>query len=141
MNSQTSLVAEQTRLAQWASDIKDCQNRPNGMKIDDWCAQHGITKANYYYRLRRVRGACLASVKPANPTPTAFAELPVPAGALNQSAAQEVMQAFLKLNRAGRDGRTEISPPPIRSLMNVFAFFPINTVSFFLCIAACFFDC
>ena len=61
MNSQASLVAEQTRLAQWASDIKDCQNRPNGMKIDDWCAQHGITKANYYYRLRRVRGACLAS--------------------------------------------------------------------------------
>lgn len=63
MHSQTSLVAEQTRLAQWASDIKDCQNRPNGMKIDDWCAQHGITKANYYYRLRRVREACLASVK------------------------------------------------------------------------------
>ena len=24
-----------------------------------WCAQHGITKANYYYRLKRVRKACL----------------------------------------------------------------------------------
>ena len=72
MSSQTSLVAEQTRLAQWASDIKDCQNRPNGMKIDDWCAQRDITKANYY-RLKRVRGACLASVKPAHST--AFVEL------------------------------------------------------------------
>lgn len=72
MHSQTNLVAEQTRLAQWTSDIQDCQNRPNGMKIDDWCARHSITKANYY-RLRHVREACLASVKSA-PT-TTFSEL------------------------------------------------------------------
>ena len=26
MNSQTSIVAEQTRLKQWASDIRDCQH-------------------------------------------------------------------------------------------------------------------
>ena len=29
------------------------------MKVDAWCQEHGITKANYYYRLRRVREACL----------------------------------------------------------------------------------
>ncbi len=59
MNTQTSLVAEQIRLQQWADQIRDCQNRPSDMKVDAWCREHGITKANYYYRLRRVREACL----------------------------------------------------------------------------------
>lgn len=59
MNTQTSLVAEQLRLQQWADQIRDCQNRPSDMKVDAWCQEHGITKANYYYRLRRVREACL----------------------------------------------------------------------------------
>ena len=59
MNTQTSLVAEQIRLQQWADQIRDCQNRPSDMKVDVWCQEHGITKANYYYRLRRVREACL----------------------------------------------------------------------------------
>ena len=59
MNTQTSLVAEQIRLQQWADQIRDCQNRPSDMKVDAWCQEHGITKANYYYRLRRVREACL----------------------------------------------------------------------------------
>ena len=54
MNTQTSLVAEQIRLQQWADQIRDCQNRPSDMKVDVWCQEHGITKANYYYRLRRV---------------------------------------------------------------------------------------
>lgn len=51
MKSQTSLVAQQTRLSEWAEQIKECQNRPQGMKIDEWCRLHGITKANYYWRL------------------------------------------------------------------------------------------
>lgn len=59
MNTQTSLVAEQIRLQTWADQIRDCQNRPSDMKVDAWCQEHGITKANYYYRLRRVREACL----------------------------------------------------------------------------------
>ena len=29
------------------------------MDVETWCAQNNITKANYYYRLRRVRKACL----------------------------------------------------------------------------------
>ncbi len=59
MTEQTSLVAQQVRLMQWAEQIKDCQNRPDGMDISTWCAQHNITKANYYYRLKRVRQMCL----------------------------------------------------------------------------------
>lgn len=59
MNTQTSLVVEQIRLQQWTDQIRDCQNRPSDMKVDVWCREHGITKANYYYRLRRVWEACL----------------------------------------------------------------------------------
>lgn len=61
MNTQTSLVAEQVRLKQWAEQIKECQNRPADMKVDTWCTQNGLTKANYYYRLRRVWEACLTA--------------------------------------------------------------------------------
>lgn len=54
MSSQTSLVAEQVRLQQWAAQIQDCKNCPADMKVETWCSEHGITKANYYYRLKRV---------------------------------------------------------------------------------------
>ena len=75
MNTQANLVAEQVRLKQWTEQIKDCQNRPADMKEDTWCAQHGLTKSNYYYRLRRVREACLTVCENAG---TSFVELPKP---------------------------------------------------------------
>ncbi len=62
MGSATTAVAVQYRLKEWAEQIRECQNRPAGMSVIDWCAGHGITKANYYYRLRRVREACLESL-------------------------------------------------------------------------------
>lgn len=67
MNSATTAVAVQYRLKEWAEQIRECQNRPAGMSIVDWCAGHGITKANYYYRLRRVRQACLENLPPEAP--------------------------------------------------------------------------
>lgn len=63
MSSETSMVAADFRLQEWAAQIKDCRNRPAGMSVVSWCACHGITKANYYYRLRRVREACLETVR------------------------------------------------------------------------------
>ena len=74
MGSQTSLVAKQCRIQSWAMQIKECQNRPTDMTVDEWCLQNNITKANYYYRLKCVRQACLDSMES---TP-AFVELPVP---------------------------------------------------------------
>lgn len=76
MATQTSLVAQQVRIRQWAEQIRDCQNRPEGMDVETWCTQNNLTKSNYYYRLRRVRKACLAQIP--NEEPPAFAELPVP---------------------------------------------------------------
>lgn len=76
MNSQTSLVARNYRLQQWAVQIQDCQNRPKEMSVNDWCSQNNITKANYYYRLKCVRQACLDSMEKDS---TEFVELPAPA--------------------------------------------------------------
>ena len=67
MSSETTMVAEQYRLQNWAAQIRECQNRPAGMSVVDWCACHGITKANYYYRLRRVRMACLEELQEKHP--------------------------------------------------------------------------
>ena len=63
MSSETTMVAEQCRLREWAAQIRDCQSRPSGMSVVEWCACHDITKANYYYRLRRVREACLETIR------------------------------------------------------------------------------
>lgn len=76
MKSQTSLVAQHTRLNEWAQQIRDCQNRPAGIKVDDWCQEHGITKATYYWRLRKVREALLEATDYG--VPTEFVELQAP---------------------------------------------------------------
>ena len=75
MTTQTSLVAEQVRLQQWAEQVRVCKNRPRGMDVETWCAQNNITKANYYYRLRRVRKACLDQMQTEQAD---FIELPMP---------------------------------------------------------------
>ena len=67
MSSVTTAVAVQCRLQEWAAQIRECQNRPAGMSVVDWCASHGITKANYYYRLRRIRQAYLENLPPEAP--------------------------------------------------------------------------
>ena len=76
MATQTSLMAQQIRIQQWAEQIRECQNRPKGMDVETWCAQNNLTKANYYYRLRRVREVCLEQIQ-ASEMPT-FVELPIP---------------------------------------------------------------
>ena len=73
MTTQTSIIAQQTRLRQWAEQVRECRNRPTGMDIQTWCNQNSITKATYYYRLRRVREACLDQLQESTP---AFIEIP-----------------------------------------------------------------
>lgn len=62
MSTKTSLVARQYRLQEWATQIQDCKNRPSDMTVAQWCDQHDITTANYYYRQGEVRKALLSSV-------------------------------------------------------------------------------
>ena len=56
MSSATTAVAVQYRLQEWAAQIRECQNRPAGMSVVDWCATHGITKAQTAPRKRSVSG-------------------------------------------------------------------------------------
>ena len=57
MKSHASLVAQQTRLREWAELVRDCQNRPQGMKIDEWCQLHDIMyKSLEMYRVHGKSG-------------------------------------------------------------------------------------
>ena len=58
----------------WAEQIRECQNRPEGMDVSTWCEQNNITKANYYYPLKRVRQMYLDQLPEAEKP--AFVELP-----------------------------------------------------------------
>lgn len=132
MKTKASLVAESVRLKQWSQQIRECQNRPADLTIDDWCRQQGITKANYYYRLRRVRQAILNysaeenSNRRQNPD---FVELPVPAGCLSPAIPGE--QTMPKKSAAsavirGNNGITidvfpETSPELLHALVRALA--------------------
>ena len=92
MKTKARLVAESVRLKQWSQQIRDCQNRPVGLTMDDWCRQQGITKANYYSRLRRVRQAILNYSSEENGDCNLipdFVELPVPADCLSTAIPRE----------------------------------------------------
>ena len=69
MDSITTMTATQYRLQQWTEQIQACRNLPAGMSVEEWCGEQGITKATYYYRLRRVREACLDGLRPGEMVP------------------------------------------------------------------------
>ena len=62
MSSITTAVAVDYRLQQWVQLVKECQNRPSDMTVGQWCDIKDISKSNYYYRLRRIRKACLEHI-------------------------------------------------------------------------------
>ncbi len=64
----TKLATTQIRLTEWASIIKDC--RASGLKVDEYCQQHNLSRDAYYYWLRKVKAAALQQA--------GFVELPAP---------------------------------------------------------------
>ena len=98
MSSETTMMAEQYRLREWADQIRDCQSRPSGMSVVSWCACHGIIKANYYYRLRRVRQACLETIQDEMP---AQQMVPVEPGLLQQGYKDGSGQPGLNISAKG----------------------------------------
>lgn len=96
MVTETSLVSANVRLREWALQIKDCQSRPQDMKVEDWCKLHGLTKSNYYYRLRRVREAMLDVMDQS--TVPEFVELTPPAeGPANEKNTSSLPVAAVQL--------------------------------------------
>ena len=98
MSLETSMVAADFRLQEWAAQIRECRNRPAGMSVVGWCACHGITKANYYYRLRRVREACLETIQGEMP---AQQMVPVQPGLLQREQKNGSMQSRLDISIKG----------------------------------------
>ena len=98
MSSETSMVAASFRLQEWAAQIKECQSRPSGMSVASWCADNGITKANYYYRLRQVRKACLEHIQKEIP---AQQIVPVEPGLLQREHKDGTRQPGLNISAKG----------------------------------------
>lgn len=128
MATQTSLVAQQIRLQQWAEQIRDCQNRPKGMDVETWCAQNNLTKANYYYRLRRVREVCLEQVQ--ETAAASFVELPVLASVSSEppkvpkSAALDDTVPVIRIRNAkglSAEIFSGVSPETLRHLIEAFS--------------------
>ena len=64
----TKLATTQIRMTEWAAIIKDCKS--SGMKVDDYCQLHDISRDAYYYWLRKVKTTALRQA--------GFVELPLP---------------------------------------------------------------
>ena len=84
------------------------------MKIDEWCQMHGITKANYYWRLRKVREAFL---EVADITPT-FVELPTPVPIETTASINPKVVAILKgTNHLTLEITDQVSPSFLNALL------------------------
>ena len=63
----TKLATKEIRLNEWAGIIKSC--RASGLKVDDYCRQHDISRDAYYYWLRKEKEKALLQA--------GFVEVPV----------------------------------------------------------------
>ena len=50
-------VTKNVRLKQWSSIIQDC--KASGLKVDDYCSEHNISRNSYYYWLRKIKEAAI----------------------------------------------------------------------------------
>ena len=53
----TKLATSRMRTVQWVYILKRLQGR--GLKVDDYCAQHGLSRNAYFYWLRKVKETAL----------------------------------------------------------------------------------
>lgn len=93
----TKLATTQIRMTQWAAIIRD--RHDSGLKIDDYCEQHGLSRNAYYYWLRKVKEAAL--------TQTGFVEIqagsaepetPVEPHASQENGSSFIPQMLISLN-------------------------------------------
>lgn len=79
MKSIESSIAKSCLHREWAEQICECQSRPAGMTIKEWCKNNGITKDGYYYRLKIVRRDCIDQVsQPIVPVPVSTLKTDTP---------------------------------------------------------------
>ncbi len=64
MESTESNVAKEIRYQQWAELIKECQARPDGMTVREWCNDRNLDINTYYWRMKALRKAILKKQSP-----------------------------------------------------------------------------
>lgn len=119
MAEQTSLVAQQVRLMHWAEQIRECQNRPEGMGVSTWCEQNNITKANYYYPRKRVRQMYLDQLPEAEKP--AFVELPRLKAERTATVLEVPVMCIKNGNGLSADIFSSVSPQLLRCLVEAFS--------------------
>ena len=70
----TKLATTQFRVREWATVIQD--RIQSGQTVNEYCAQHGLSRNAYFYWLRRVKEAAL--------TQSGFVEIKAEAESANQ---------------------------------------------------------
>ena len=83
----TRLATKQIRLSEWAKVFRD--RAESGMKIDDYCKSHGISRDAYYYWLRKVKASILESQD------VELVEIKAPMSPALLPAAEETDKTFL----------------------------------------------
>ena len=53
----TKLATAQIRLDQWAAVIQD--QKSSGLKVNEYCEKHNLSRDSYYYWLRKVKSVAL----------------------------------------------------------------------------------
>ena len=78
-------ITHEVRLANWVNIVEQCQARPEGQTIKQWCKEAGIEESTYFYWQRRVRRHAAEIMKDALPalsestsSDVAFAEIKLP---------------------------------------------------------------
>ena len=62
MKSVESALTRQMTYQRWLEDIRECNSRPTGMTVAEWCLNNGISKNTYYWRMKALRRECLLKV-------------------------------------------------------------------------------
>ena len=79
----TRLATNQIRTQQWAQIIQDRNN--SGLKVDEYCELHQLSRHAYYYWLRKVKEAAL--------TEAGFVELKAPSASIVNAATPQMMSS------------------------------------------------
>lgn len=58
----TKLATKQIRIKQWSEIIHDCKE--SGLRVDEYCEIHSISRNKYYYWLREIKKQALESCSP-----------------------------------------------------------------------------
>lgn len=70
----TTLIAQQMRLQQWADEMS--QFHASGMSAKDWCLVHNIKPSTFQYRQRKLRKAACELIEERRDAEAAFAPVP-----------------------------------------------------------------